>query len=99
MNKETATQGDYPSIGTKGVVVLRVHPVSAAEKVGLKCVTVTQQGMTLGDILVAVNGKDVYSVQKLLARLDDHKVGDVIQLTVMHQGEKRDLAVALQPGN
>ncbi|CAG9932930.1 protein of unknown function [Candidatus Nitrotoga arctica] len=85
--------------GTKGIVVLCVHPRSAAEKVGLKGVTVTQQGMTLGDILVAVNGKDVYSVQKLLARLGDYKVGDVIQLTVMHQGEKRDLAVALQPGN
>ena len=85
--------------GTKGVVLLRVHPGSAAEKAGLKGVTVTNQGMTLGDILVAVNGKDVYSVQKLLARLDDHKVGDVVQLTVMHQGEKRDLTVALQPGN
>lgn len=55
--------------------------------------------MSLGDIIVAVNGKDVYSVQKLLARLDDHKVGDVVQLTVMHQGEKRDLTVTLQPGN
>lgn len=85
--------------GTKGVVVLRVNPGSVAAKVGLKGVTVTQQGMTLGDILVAIDGKNVYSVQKMLARLDDHKVGDVVQLTVMRQGEKLNLAVALQPGN
>ncbi|CAH1904247.1 2-alkenal reductase [Candidatus Nitrotoga sp. HW29] len=85
--------------GTKGVVILRVNPGSVAAKVGLKGVTVTQQGMTLGDILVAVNGKNVYSVQKLLARLDDYKVGDVVQLTVMRQGEKLELAAALQPGN
>ena len=37
------------------------HPGSATEKAGLKDVTVTNQAMTLGDILVAVNGKDVYS--------------------------------------
>ena len=85
--------------GTKGVVVLRVHPGSTAEKAGLKGVTETPKGVILGDIIVAVNGKDVYSVQKLLTRLDDHKVGDAIQLTVVHQGEKRDLTVTLQPGN
>ena len=79
--------------------MLRVHPGSAAEKVGLKGVTETPQGMILGDIIVAVNGKDVYSVQKLLARLDDHQVSDVVQLTIMHQGKKRDLTVTLQPGN
>ncbi|CAH1386051.1 S1C family serine protease [Candidatus Nitrotoga sp. M5] len=85
--------------GTKGVVVLRVQPGSAAEKAGLKAVTRTSQGMRLGDTIVAINGKDIYTVSQLLARLDDHKVGDVIQLTVMHQGEKRDLTVTLQPGN
>ncbi len=77
--------------GTKGIAVLRVHPGSAAEKAGLKGVTETPQGMSLGDIIMAINGKDIYSVQKLLARLDDQKVGDVVQLTVMHQGKKRDL--------
>ncbi len=85
--------------GTKGIVVLRVHPGSEAEKAGLQGVSETPKGISLGDIIVAVNGKDVYSVQKLLARLDDLKVGDVVQLTVMHQGKKRDLTVTLQPGN
>ncbi|CAH1196039.1 DegP2 peptidase Serine peptidase MEROPS family S01B [Candidatus Nitrotoga sp. BS] len=85
--------------GTKGVVVLRVQPRSAAEKAGLKDMTKSSQGMSLGDIIVAVNGKDVYSVPKLLASLDDHKVGDVIQLTIMRQGKKQNLAVTLQPGN
>jgi len=59
--------------GTKGIAVLRVHPGSATEKAGLKGVTETPQGMSLGDIIMAINGKDIYSVQKLLARLDDQK--------------------------
>ena len=41
--------------GTKGIVVLRVHPGSAAEKAGLKGVTETPQGMILGDIIVQVS--------------------------------------------
>ena len=57
--------------GTKGIVVLRVHPGSAAEKAGLKGVTETPQGMILGNIIV--------------------QVSDVVQLTIMHQGKKRDL--------
>lgn len=85
--------------GTEGVAVLRVHPGTAAEKAGLKGVTLTPQGMRLGDIIVAVGNKDVDSVPKLLARLDDYKVGDIVQLTVMRQGERRVLSVALQPGN
>jgi S1-C subfamily serine protease len=85
--------------GSKGVVVLSVESGSAAEKAGLKGATASSQGVSLGDIITAVDGKDVYSVQKLLAHLDDHKVGDAIQLTVMRQGEKRNLSVTLQPGN
>ena len=38
--------------GTKGIVVLRVHPGSAAEKAGLNGVTETPQGIILGDIIV-----------------------------------------------
>lgn len=85
--------------GVRGVVVLRVHSGSAAEKAGLKGVTLTAKDMSLGDIIVSVSGKEIDSVSKLLARLDDHKVGDVVQLTVIRQGEKRDLSVVLEPGN
>jgi len=85
--------------GIRGVVVLRIHAGSAAEKAGLKGVTLTQQDMKLGDIIVAVGNKGVDSVPKLLARLDEYQVGDVVQITVVRQGEKRELSVILQPGN
>ncbi|QSB01704.1 trypsin-like peptidase domain-containing protein [Methylomonas sp. EFPC1] len=85
--------------GTAGVAVLRVQPGSAAEKAGLQGVSITANGMVPGDIIVAINGKDVDTLSKLFARLDDQKVGDVVKIQVVNNGNKRDVEVTLQPGN
>ena len=82
-----------------GVVVLRVIPGSAAAAAGLKGARVAPDGTVLpGDIIVALEGKPVDSVGKLLARLDDYKVGDTVKLTVLRAGAKVEVAVTLQPG-
>ncbi|MCX8116031.1 MAG: trypsin-like peptidase domain-containing protein [Burkholderiaceae bacterium] len=84
---------------TSGVVILRVAPDSAAEKAGLAGATVAPDGSIVpGDIIVAVEGKQVDSVARLLARLDDFKVGDTVTVTVVREGKKRDVRVTLQPG-
>ncbi|MEW5882569.1 MAG: PDZ domain-containing protein, partial [Pseudomonadota bacterium] len=84
---------------TSGVVILRVAPNSAAEKAGLAGATVAPDGSIVpGDIIVAVEGKQVDSVARLLARLDDFKVGDTVTVTVVREGRKRDVRVTLQPG-
>ncbi|MFN3566626.1 MAG: trypsin-like peptidase domain-containing protein, partial [Burkholderiaceae bacterium] len=84
---------------TSGVVILRVAPDSAAEKAGLAGATVAADGSIVpGDIIVAVEGKPVESVARLLARLDDFKVGDTVTVTVVREGGKRDVRVTLQPG-
>ena len=51
-----------------------------------------------GDIITAIDGKPVDSLGKLLARLDDYKVGDTVQVKVLREGKEREVAVALQPG-
>jgi S1-C subfamily serine protease len=86
-------------LGTEGVVILRVAPGSAAAAAGLKAAGVTRAGdFVPGDIVVAVDGKPVDSVGKLLARLDDYKVGDTVKLTVLRDGARSDVTVTLQPG-
>jgi S1-C subfamily serine protease len=40
----------------------------------------------------------VDSVGKLVARLDDFRVGDKIRITVMRQGKSREVQVILQAG-
>ncbi len=86
-------------LNVKGVVILRVAPGSAAEAAGLKGATLSRGGaIAPGDIIVAVEGKPVDSVGKLLGRLDDFKVGERVRITVVRNGAKTDLHVTLQPG-
>ena len=84
--------------GSKGVFVLRVTPGSAAHKAGLAGVEITPQGIVPGDRIIGVDGKATDDVAKLLARLDDRKVGDVVVLSVDRAGTSREVQAELQPG-
>lgn len=84
--------------GIDGVFVLRVQPGSAAEKAGLAGVTAGAGGIVPGDVITAVEGKAVDALPRLLARLDDFKVGDTVNLTVRRGGETRQVTLTLQPG-
>ena len=84
--------------GSKGVFVLRVTPGSAAHKAGLAGVEITPQGIVPGDRIVRIDGTAIDDVAKLLARLDDRKVGDVVVLSVERAGKSREVQVELQPG-
>jgi len=83
---------------TQGVFVLRVAPGSAAQKAGLSGITVGPEGIVPGDRITGIGGAPVDDVAKLLARLDDQKVGDVVVLSVERAGKPRELRVELQPG-
>lgn len=84
---------------TKGVVILSVNPGTAAEKAGLKGATTSRDGRVKpGDIIVALDGHLIESVDELLLKLDKYKVGDVVQVTVLREGGEIKLPVALQPG-
>ncbi len=83
----------------KGVAVLRVTPGSGAAAAGLRGVTTRSDGTIVpGDIILAVDGTEVDSVARLLGRLDEHRVGDVVRLTVLRDGQRTDVNVTLQAG-
>jgi S1-C subfamily serine protease len=83
----------------QGVVILGVTPGSAAAAAGLQGTSISRDGgIVSGDIIVAVEGKPVDSVGKLLARLDDFKVGDTIRLGIVRNGARTEVSVTLQPG-
>jgi len=54
--------------------------------------------ITAGDVIVAVNGRSIDSVARLLSRLDDYAVGDTVRLTVLRGNSKREVSVKLQAG-
>jgi S1-C subfamily serine protease len=86
-------------LDVEGVAVLRVAPGSGAEAAGLQGVRTRPDGsITPGDIIIAVNGDEVDSTARLLARLDEHRVGDSVELTVLRDGQRRQVRVQLQQG-
>ena len=83
----------------KGIVILSVNSGTAAEKAGLKGATISRDGRVKpGDIIVALDGHLMESVDELLSKLDKYKVGDEVQVTVLREESEVTLPVTLQPG-
>ncbi|SEJ36774.1 DegP2 peptidase. Serine peptidase. MEROPS family S01B [Azotobacter beijerinckii] len=85
--------------GIEGVFILGVPPGSAAEAAGLDGASFTRDGgIVPGDIVTAVDGKTVASVEQLQAILDDYQAGNRVRLSVKRGDKQREVEVALQPG-
>lgn len=96
---EQLTQLAAARLGVKGVAVLRVEPGSPAEAAGLRGARTAPDGALVpGDIITAVDGKPVDSGQRLVNRLDEHKAGDTVKLTVQREGKPVELTATLKAG-
>jgi S1-C subfamily serine protease len=51
-----------------------------------------------GDIITAVDGVPVDSVARLLGRLDEHRVGDTVTLSVRRDDQTIEVPATLQAG-
>lgn len=69
----------------RGVVVLQLVAGSPADKAGIK----------VGDVITAVDGKTVDSVEAFLAAIRPHKPGDVVTATRLRSGKSQDVKVTL----
>jgi Lon-like protease len=66
------------------VVVIEVVPGSAS--VGV---------LARGDVILAVDGRPLQAAEQLQALVREREVGDVLELTVRHAGQERDVAIEL----
>lgn len=84
-------------LGVIGAAVVRVPAGSAAARAGLRGVrSGPNDSIIPGDVIVAIDGKEVESVARLLARLDDYQPSDVVKLTVWREGRKIEISAVLQ---
>ncbi|MDA1261091.1 MAG: trypsin-like peptidase domain-containing protein [Planctomycetota bacterium] len=84
------------SRGLRGVVVAEVKPNGAAARAGLRPAQVHEDGrVELGDVITAVNGKSVNSQNELELQLLGRAAGETLKLTVMRDGETREVEVVL----
>jgi len=87
-------------LGVEGVLILSVLPDSAAESAGLRGAGVDAQGnLVPGDIIQGVGEFRVDSVPSLLDALEEHRIGDRVNVRVWRSGREVDLEVVLEPGS
>jgi S1-C subfamily serine protease len=85
--------------GIQGAFVLRVARGTSAAEAGLEPARVSQEGELIGgDVIVSVNGKKIESVARLLATLDDYRIGETVRLGVKRGTKLMDIPVRLQAG-
>ncbi|MGI8981265.1 MAG: S1C family serine protease [Pirellulaceae bacterium] len=86
-------------LGLEGVLVGTIKPGGGAYEAGLIPIRRNDDGdILLGDLIVAVNGKAVDSVDAFLNELENHEVADKIKLTIIRgprSGSEESLEVAV----
>lgn len=84
-------------VGVDGVVVARVQKGSDAERAGLRGISVTSDGeRTLGDVIVAIDGKPVGNFDELVNTLEKYRVGDTVVVRCFRNKSYVDLRIRLQ---
>ena len=73
----------------EGVYVSTVEQFSAAEKAGIK----------IGDIITAIDGKEVKTMDELNEIKNKHKIGDTVTLKIYRDGKSQDVKITLGESN
>lgn len=79
-----------------GVLIRDVLPGTGAAEAGIRPTTRSEEGqIELGDLIIAIDGKEIASSEDLFDVLASHQVGDTLRLTVLRDGDEVPLEVTL----
>ena len=86
--------------GVKGVIIGKVGRGSIAERIGLHGARETVGGrIELGDIIVAVDGQPVETIDDLMDLMEKHKVGDEVTIDYVRGKRRLQVIAPLQAVN
>jgi S1-C subfamily serine protease len=84
-------------LGVKGILVVDVVPGSAAAKAGIRPTRRESSGrVRLGDVITAIDGKKVESPNELFILLENYKVGEVVNISLLRDGKAFQTKVTLE---
>ena len=98
----------YPQLAEKlgldtdfGGLIAEVVPGGPADKAGLeggdeKLVFQGQPYRVGGDVILQVDGEDVVEVDDLARFVSEHEPGEKVDLTIIHDGKRKDIEVTLE---
>jgi S1-C subfamily serine protease len=78
------------------VLVLKVLPGTSAEQAGLRGTTQVGDGLVLGDIILAVNGRKVTDYDSLRDEVERYEVGATVVLTLLRDDATAEVSVRLE---
>jgi len=92
--------GIYPQHMGGHVVIAGLVPGGPAEKAGIeggsdKLQFQAAQYRTGGDVILQVDGKDIVGPDDLAEAISTHQPGEVVTLTILHDGKREDVQVTL----
>ena len=88
------------NLGIEGALVMRVGQGTGADRAGLKGTFRDRYGrVRLGDVIVEVEGKTIESTDDLLLALDRRRVGEFVDVTIVRDGTRIEMAVQLGPSS
>ena len=86
--------------GINGLVIGKVWRGGAADRAGLKGARETVNGrVELGDVIVAIAGKSLATVDDLLDVMEDHRVGDQVTVEIVRENRREKVLLTLQAVN
>jgi S1-C subfamily serine protease len=79
-----------------GVAIRNVGPGTPAAQAGLVGFSSTPEGRTVvGDIIVAIGGREIHEVSDLYKVLDTYRVGDTVEVEVVREQTRRTVKITL----
>lgn len=82
-------------LGIDGILVLNIEKGGPADKAGLRPTTQYQGELVLGDIIVAIAGREVLSYNDIRDELENFKVGDEVLISVIRDGRSIEVPIRL----
>ena len=84
-------------IGKKGAAISFVDPDGAAAKAGLRGMMRDSYGrIYIGDVITKIAGNKVTGLDDIYHALDNHKIGDEVEVEFIREGKKKTTEVKLQ---
>ncbi len=82
-------------LGIDGILIRDVEPGGPADQAGLRPTRQIRGEIVLGDIIVAIGGKQVRTFDEIRTVLETYKIGDRVEVDCIRDGETITVAVEL----
>lgn len=80
-------------LGIEGVLVMDVEPNSPAHRAGLRATEIRGRSLVLGDLLLAIGGKRVRTVEELQSAMQGYSSGDSFEVAILRNGKEIKIAI------